>query len=326
MYNEASNIENFVADLAAQDFQGAVELIVADGASTDGSLNLLQATAGAAGIGVRVVDNPRRWVSPGLNACIGIARGDLIVRLDFHARYPPDYLRLCALAAQETGGWNVGGRLVPDGQTPTERAIACAMDVPFGGIGWTRAASANTRVEVDTVTFGAFRPEVFRRVGGFDETLVRNQDDELNLRIRLAGGRTILDPAIVVRYRPRGSLAGVWRQYHEYGFWKVPVMLKHKRVLSLRSLAPLAFVVGTGSLGLAAARARPARRLLAAEAGAYGAAAALFALSGVRRRGEPLSLVPRVAATFPAFHFSYGLGMLRGWLKAAMERSPRTGP
>jgi succinoglycan biosynthesis protein ExoA len=326
MYNEASNIEHFVADLAAQDFQGAVELIVADGASTDGSLNLLQAAAGAAGIAVRVVDNPRRWVSPGLNACIAIARGDLIVRLDFHARYPPDYLRLCALAAQETGGWNVGGRLVPDGQTPTERAIACAMDVPFGGIGWTRAASANTRVEVDTVTFGAFPPDVFRRVGGFDETLVRNQDDELNLRIRLAGGRTILDPAIVVRYRPRGSLAGVWRQYHEYGFWKVPVMLKHKRVLSLRSLAPLAFVVGTGALGLAAARARPARRLLAAEAGAYGAAAAVFALSSVRRRGEPLSLVPRVAATFPAFHFSYGLGMLHGWLNAAVERLPRTNP
>ena len=319
MYNEAENIEAFVADVVAQDFEGEVELIVADGASTDGSRALVQAAARAGGIGVRVVDNPRRWVSPGLNACVAAARGDLIVRLDCHSRYPPDYLRRCAIAAEETGAWNVGGRLIPDGRTPTERAVACAMDVPFGGVGWTRAAGANTRVEVDTVTFGAFRPEVFRRAGGFDETLIRNQDDEFNLRIRLAGGRTILDPAIVVRYRPRGSLAGVWRQYHEYGLWKVPVMRKHRRVLSLRSLAPLAFVVGTGSLGLAATRVRAARTLLVAEAAAYGAAAAASALYGVRQRGEPLSLVPKVAATFPVFHLAYGLGMLQGWLKAAVE-------
>ncbi len=320
MYNESSNIEDFVADLAAQDFEGEVELIVADGASTDGSLDLVRAAAKAAGVGVRVVDNPRRWVSPGLNACVAAARGDLIVRLDCHSRYPPDYLRRCALASEETRAWNVGGRLIPDGQTPTERAVACAMDVPFGGIGWTRAAAAVTRVEVDTVTFGAFRPEAFRHVGGFDETLLRNQDDELNLRIRLAGGRTILDPAIVVRYRPRGSLAGVWRQYYEYGLWKVPVMRKHRRVLSLRSLAPLVFVVGSGALGLAATRAPVARRLLVAEAGAYSAAASGFAVYSVRRRGEPLSLVPRVVATFPVFHLAYGLGMVQGFLKAAVER------
>src|SRR3954447_567529 len=317
MYNEAANIDGFIADLAAQDFAGDIELIVADGASTDGSVERLLAAGRAARIYVRVVDNPRRWVSPGLNACIAAARGDLIVRLDCHSRYPSDYLRRCAVAAEETGAWNVGGRLVPDGRTPTERAVACAMDVPFGGIGWTRAAGANRRVEVDTVTFGAFRPDVFRRIGGFDETLRRNQDDELNLRLRRAGGRIILDPAIVIRYLPRGSLAGVWRQYYEYGLWKVPVMLKHRRVLSLRSLAPMAFVVSTGALGLAGVRVRAARRLLAAEAGGYGAAAVTFAAAGLRRRREPWSLLPKVVAAFPAFHVAYGLGMLHGWLKAA---------
>ena len=286
MHNEASNVEEFVADLAAQDFDGEVEFIVADGASTDGSVELLRVAARAAGIDVRVIDNPRQWVSPGLNACIAAASGDLIVRLDCHSRYPPDYLRRSAIAAQETGAWHVGGRLMPDGRTPTERAVACAMDVPFGGIGWTRAASANTRVEVDTVTFGAYRPDVFRRVGGFDETLIRDQDEELNLRMHRAGGRTILDPAIVVRYRPRGSLAGVWRQYYGYGLWKVPVMLKHRRVLSLRSLAPLAFVVSTGALGLAGTRVPAARRLLAAEAGAYVAVAVAFAVAACDVEGS----------------------------------------
>src|SRR4051812_12741272 len=211
MYNEASNIATFVDDVAGQDFDGDVEVIVADVRSTDGSVEQLLAAARAAGLDVRVVDNPQRWASPGLNACIAAARGDLIVRLDCHSRYPPDYIRLSALAAEETGAWHVGGRLVADGKTPTERAVACAMDVPFGGIAWTRAASSNGRVEVDTVTFGAYRPEVFRRVGGFDNTLIRGQDEDLNLRLQLAGGRSILDPAIVLYYRPRGTLTAVWR-------------------------------------------------------------------------------------------------------------------
>ena len=322
MYNEASNVEDLVADLAAQDYEGEVELIVADGASTDGSPERLRATAQAAGLKLQILDNPQRWVSSGLNACIAAARGDLIVRLDCHSRYPPDYLRLSALAAEETGAWHVGGRLVADGKTPTERAVACAMDVPFGGIAWTRAASSNGRVEVDTVTFGAYRPEVFRRVGGFDNTLIRGQDEDLNLRLQLAGGRSILDPAIVLYYRPRGTLTGVWRQYHGYGLWKVPIMLKHRRVLSLRSLAPLTLVLSTAALAAATARSAAARRLLALEAGAYAAVAGGFAAASVRRRGEPLSLLPKVVATFPIFHFGYGTGMLQGWLLTATGRFP----
>src|SRR4051794_21698475 len=322
MYNEASNIATFVDDVAAQDFDGDVEVIVADGRSTDGSVEQLLAAARAAGLDVRVVDNPQRWASPGLNACIATASGDLIVRLDCHSRYPPDYLRRTATAAEETGAWSVGGLLVPDGQTPTERAVACAMDGPFGGIGWTRSATSGSRIEVDTGPFGAFRPDVFERIGGFDDTLICGQDEEINLRIHRAGGRTVLDPKIVVRYRPRGSLAEVWRQYYGYGLWKVAVMLKHRRVLTLRSLAPLALVVSTGAFGLVGARVPAARRLLAAEAAAYLAASVGFAVAGLQRRGEPLSLAPRVVATYPMLHLGHGVGMLHGWLQSAMGRFP----
>ena len=131
---------------------------------------------------------------------------------------------------------------------------------------------------------------------------------------------------IVVHYRPRGSLAGVWRQYYEYGYWKVPVMLKHRRVLSLRSLAPLACVVGDGNTRPGGKRdfARP-RQLVAVETAAYLAAGGAFAVVGLRRRGEPLSLLPKVVATFPMFHFGYGAGMLHGWLRAAAARSSLAG-
>jgi succinoglycan biosynthesis protein ExoA len=319
--NERAHVDSFVGDLAAQDYEGDVEVLVADGASDDGGIERLRAAAREAGLPVRVLDNPAGWVSPGLNACIREAKGDLIVRLDCHSRYPGDYLRRCAEVSEETGAWNVGGRLVPTGTTPIERAVACAMDSPFGGIGWTRS-SAGGRVETDTVTFGAFRPEVFERVGLFDEALVRNQDDEFNMRLRAAGGRIVLDPAITVVYRPRGSFRGVWRQYFEYGLWKVPVMLKHRRIATVRGVVPLLFVLGTGGLLAAAPRSRTARRLLAAEWLLYVALGAFFAARGVRRRGEPWTLLPAVFAAFPTFHLGFGSGQAVGLLRAVLRRRP----
>src|SRR5206468_10513563 len=127
-----------------------------------------------------------------------------------------------------------------------------AMDSPFGGIGWTRNVSAGGPVEVDTVTFGAFRPEAFRRAGLFDESLHRNQDDEFNLRLRRSGGRIVLDPSITLVYTPRGSISKAFRQYFEYGRWKIPVMRKHRRILGARSLAPVVLVVSLLGLALTA--------------------------------------------------------------------------
>jgi GT2 family glycosyltransferase len=260
------------------------------------------------------------------------ATGDLIVRLDCHSRFPTDYLRLCVEAAEETGAWNVGGTVVPVGETPMEKAVAAAMDSPFGGIGWTRHASQDGRVDVDTVTFGAFRPEAFETIGLFDETLVRDQDDELNLRIRLAGGRIVLDPAITTRYTPRGSWRAVYRQYYEYGLWKVPVMRKHGEVLGGRSMVPIVFVGSLAALALLTVplgprRADPLRRLarraLATELSVYGVAAVAFGSRSLRQRGEPRELLPLVVSTYPAFHVGYGVGMAHGVLRALL--APRVG-
>jgi hypothetical protein len=238
-------------------------------------------------------------------------------------------------ASEETGADVVGGIMVASGRTRFERAVGAAMASPFGGIGFyriisdapgladrlrgafglgrERAASSTGRVEAETTTYGAFRPEAFRRVGLFDESLHRNQDDELNLRIRRAGGTVLLDPSIHVLYRPRGSWRRVFRQYYEYGYWKVVVIEKHRRPPGPRSLVPAAFVVSVGALALlgATGSAWP-RRLLAAELTAYGGLAAAAAVSTVSQRREEVALVATVASVFPAFHLGYGFGFVAG--------------
>ena len=311
MRDEAPHVESFIADIAAQDYGGVVDLVVADGRSGDGSRELLEAAAARAGISLTLLENPERFVSQALNRCIRASTGDLVVRLDVHSRYPTDYLRLCVAASEETGAWNVGGVLVPRGGTAAERAVAAAMDGPFGGIGWTRGVG-DERVDVDTVTFGAFRREAFDAAGLFDESFVRNQDDELNLRLRLAGGRVVLDPRIRVFYVPRGTLREVFRQYFEYGRWKVPVMRRHRQALGLRSLVPGLFVLALLAGAFLAPWWRPAAYVLVVTVAIYLAAAVVFGVRSLRARGEALGLLPRVIGAYAAFHVGYGIGMLRG--------------
>ena len=323
MFNEAPNVASVVEDIAKQDFAGEVEVLVADGGSTDGSRELFTAAAARAGLDLTVIVNPKRLVAHGLNACVPRATGDLVVRLDCRARYPGTYLRRLAEAAEETGAWNVGGVLDPTGYTLMERAVACAMDSPFGGITWTRH-SGSGRVEVDTVYCGAFRPEAFEEAGLYDPAMVDNHDEELNLRLRKAGGRIVLDPTVRVRYTPAGSFRGVFRRYFNYGLYKVPVMLKHRQVLSARSLAPPAFLASLAALTVASGWLPLARWLLGTEVAVYAGFALTFGAQSIKRRAESWRLLPRVVAVFPTFHLSYGVGILVGWVRAAMPASRRT--
>jgi len=318
MLNEAEHVDQFVTDVAAQDFEGDVELLVADGCSTDASVERLRTAVARHGVPLILLENRARWASQGLNKCVREATGELLVRLDCHSRYPSDYLRRCAEVAEaEPDAAVVGGIVVPQGRTSMERAVACAMDGPFGGIAWMRGTDRPIRRDSDTVTYGAFRPETFRKVGLFDESLLRNQDDEFTNRVRLAGGRVVLDSAIKVLYTPRGSLRGVGRQYFEYGFWKVAVMRKHRRVISARSLAPPLFVTSLALLSPAAVWFPAARRLLSGELALYAGSAFILGAASLRRRHEPWSLLPRVLAVFPTFHLAYGAGMIHGWIRTA---------
>jgi succinoglycan biosynthesis protein ExoA len=317
MFNEARNAATLVEDIAAQDFDGEVEVLVADGGSTDGSQEILTAAAEHEGLDLTLIANPKRLVAHGLNACVPHATGDLVVRLDCRSRYPDDYLRRLAEASEETGAWNVGAVLDPIGRTEIERAVACAMDSPFGGITWTRHGGSPGRVEVDTVYCGAYRPQAFRVAGLYDPAMVDTEDEDFNLRVRKKGGLIVLDPALRVRYTPAGSFRDVFRRYFNYGLYKVPVMLKHRQVLSARSLAPPAFVTSLAALTIGSVWFSPARWLLGAEVALYSGCALVSGAESIRRRGESWRLLPRVVAVFPTFHLGYGVGMLAGWVRAA---------
>lgn len=317
MWNEAHRVDELVEDIAAQDVGAELEVLVADGRSTDGSVERLRTAAERVGLRLSVLDNPARLVADALNMCVERASGDLIVRLDCKSRYPPDYVRACVRAAEETDAWNVGGVVLPRGSMPKQRAFACAMDSPFGGIHWMREGVPTGRVEVDTVYCGSFRPHVLSTVGRFDPAMGPDHDDEFNLRLRRAGGHVLLDPDIRAYYRLPPSFGEVFAKYYDYGRFKVAVMRKHRTVVSARSLVPLAFVASLASLAPLAARSRLARRALAAEIGAYAGAAFAFGGAAVVRRRESRRLLPVVVATFPTFHVGYGLGMLRGLVDVA---------
>ena len=178
----------------------------------------------------------------GLNAAIRVAQGSIIIRLDAHTKYAPDYIRQCLAVLQETGADNVGGPCIAEGKGFVSQAIAAAFHSPFA-VGGARWHDLDYVGAADTVHLGCWRREVFDRIGLFDEELVRNQDDEFNLRLTRAGGKIWHSPRIKSWYRPRESLRALIRQYMQYGYWKVRVIQKHKMPASVRHLIPGGFVL-----------------------------------------------------------------------------------
>ncbi len=309
--NEARSVARTLAAVLAQDYPSdRLEVIIADGMSTDGTrveIDRAVAAAGASAPPVTVIDNPRRIVSTGLNAAIAKAGGEVIVRVDGHCEPARDYVRRCLEALEATDADNVGGVVAAKGHTAMAIAIAAAVSSRFG-VGNARFRYGGEPGWVDTVPFGTWRRELFNRIGGFDEELVRNQDDELNFRLIQAGGRIWLDPTIRVAYESRDSLAALWRQYFRYGLYKVRVMQKRRAVASVRQLVPAAFVTAlAASAALSVATRRP--RWLVAALLPY--SVGLAAATAATRPGD-VYVAMRVPAAFATLHLSYGAGFLAG--------------
>src|SRR6266550_1081136 len=239
--NEAAHIEDCIQSILAQDPpEGGMEIIAADGMSTDGTRAYLDEMA-QRHAQLRVLSNPGRIVSTGLNAAIRAARGEIIVRMDAHTTYAPDYVRQCLAVLNETGADNVGGPMRTRAETFMEEAIRAVFHCAWA-VGGARSHAPDYEGLVDTVIYGCWRKSVFDEVGLFDEELVRNQDDEHNLRIARSGGRIYQSPRIRSWYHVRGSLAALFRQYMQYGYWKVLVIRKHQVPASFRHLVPGTFV------------------------------------------------------------------------------------
>lgn len=296
-----------------------IEVLVVDGMSEDGTREILASYARQHST-IRVLDNGRRITPVALNLGIRAASGEIIMRMDAHVAYPPEYIPRLIDALQTSNADNVGGVIVtlPADMTGMARAIAVALSHPFGvGNAYFRIGVGTVRW-VNSVPFGCFRRKVFERFGMFDEELVRNQDDEFNLRLIKSGGRILLLPDVVSYYYARRSLRDVIRMFYQYGYFKPLVARKTESVKTWRQLVPGLFVLTLAGTALFASVHPPLLQIGALVAGAYLAAVIGCAASMVRRQGWRCALA--LAAVFPAIHVSYGIGSLRGAVENLLHR------
>jgi glycosyltransferase involved in cell wall biosynthesis len=322
--NEEHYIERCLESIVASTYpKDRIEVLVCDGRSDDRTRDIV-ATFAARYDWIRLLDNPGRIAPTALNVGIRQAHGDLIVRMDAHAIYPPEYVTQLVAAMHETNADNVGGRLVtlPADASLMSRAIARALSHPFGvGNAYFRIG-ARERRWADTVPFGCYRREVFGRIGMFDEELVRNQDDEFNSRLVRRGGRVLLDPAIVAFYYARSSLRALSRMFYQYGLFKPLVARKVGRVMTVRQLVPPALLAALLWTGVAAIVAPGTVMLFAAVLGTY--LAALMAAAIGASAGEGPRFAAVMLIVFATLHASYGFGFLRGLVNLAVRRRNQT--
>lgn len=308
--NERDFIGPCLDSILASDYPAArMEIIVADGLSDDGTREVL-AEYCRRHPSIRMIDNPGRIVPTGLNLAIREARGEIIVRIDAHTEYAPDYIRQCVTTLIETGADNAGGAHRTKAEGYLQTAIALAFHSPFA-VGGARSHDVDYEGWVDTVIYGCWRKQRLLELGLFDEDLVRNQDDELNLRIVRAGGKIYQSSRIISWYRPRASLSALMRQYTQYGYWKVRVIRKHRLPASIRHLVPGFWVAVTLALAVASPFSRIAAVLLIADLGLYASATFAAALLTCAR-ARNFTFLPVLPPIFLIYHFGYGFGFLRG--------------
>jgi succinoglycan biosynthesis protein ExoA len=313
-YNEEAAIGECVRSLLAQDYPAErIEVAVVDGGSTDRTREIVAAIA-AVDPRVKLLANPARIAASAFNIGVAATTGELISLASAHSRTDPDYAAVLADAFRMSGAALVGGsdNALPGGPGAMAQAIARAASSPLG-LGSAKAHYSSQPGWIDTAHPGAYRRELFAEIGGFDESLVRNQDDELHLRARLAGHRMWFEPRLHSRCQTRATLRALWRQYFQYGWWRAITVHKHRRVASARHLAPAALVAGLAAGPVLAAAAGGRRRLLLGLwAGGAGAWAGLLALAGWRERGAPPGVARRVPVAVAYLHLAYGTGFWNG--------------
>ncbi len=292
------------------------EVLVVDGMSEDSTRRIVERLGAERNLpSVVLLDNPQRIVATALNIGIRQARGEILLRVDGHCEIGRDHLRKSVnLLLKDDGAIaGVGGPVDTVNRTYVGRAIAAAMASRLGVGGSAFRVGVERPRVADTVPFPAYSRSTIDRAGPYDEELVRNQDDEYNYRIRGLGGRLVLDPALESRYHSRPSLRGLWRQYFQYGFWKVRVLQKHPRQMSLRQFVP-GVLVSTLLVGGAALVVHPgAVGVVAAVAGSYLIAVLMGSLWVAARKG--VELLPVLPLSFLALHLGYGSGFLVGLLR-----------
>lgn len=321
--NEASSIEGCIKSLIVDDYpRDRLELLVVDGKSSDGTREILEDLAKQYSV-IRLLENPGGITASGLNIGIQAAAGDVIVIASAHARYGQGYVSGSVAALRASGADCVGGAMmtVPSAPGPIAEGIALALSHPFG-VGNARFRISSQPGFVDTVAYGAYRREVFRRIGLFDERLVRNQDIEFNSRLKRVGGKIYLTPEISSHYYCRADLGGLWRQSFQNGRWNIYTIALTGWSVSWRHVVPLGFVTGLFGTGLLAMRCPIFGWVFGGIATSYLMSALMATLrTPGRKQAGSRVLLPLI---FLVLHLSYGLGSLWGIL--TIYRLNRYGP
>ncbi len=312
--NEANFISKTLDSIISQDFPGDnLEIIISDGMSDDGTREIIQDYQDKYS-NIKIIDNPERIVPSGFNRALNLAGGQIIIRIDGHAEIDRNYVANCVTAMKEKNADCVGGATKHSAKRMVGKIVNMAQSSKFGVGGVAFREGVKIGEYVDTLAFGAYKREIFEKIGGYDEELIRNQDDEFNLRLTQSGGKIWLDPTIKSIYYPRNSLKKLFIQYFQYGFYKVRVMQKRRGFASWRHLVPGAFVLSLfGSVLLLPVYHFPFYVIF----GSYVIAnftATLYELLK-SKKAQMYSLISSFALlpiTFFTLHFSYGLGFLCG--------------
>lgn len=320
-FNEQTRITLLLEAIRAQKYpQNDIEVVIADGMSTDSTRGEIEAYASQhPEMTIHLIDNPQRIIPAALNMAIGASRGDVVIRLDAHSAPRPDYIERCLAVLEETGAANVGGvwEIQPGAETRTARAIAAAASHPLGA-GDARYRISGESGPVDTVPFGAFRREWLVKVGPFNEELLTNEDYEYNVRIRKAGGVVWFDPSIRSIYFARPDLRSLARQYWRYGYWKVRMLRLYPGTLRWRQALPPIFVLSTIIMAALAFPFPLARLLLTVQLGAYMLITTFAGLQASIRRKD-MGMILCFPPAIWTIHFSWGTGFLWSALKGELR-------
>jgi succinoglycan biosynthesis protein ExoA len=310
--NEERHLAAAVRRVLEQGYPGDLEVILAIGPSQDRTREIADELA-AEDPRIRVVDNPAAKTPHALNLGIAESSYDIVVRVDGHGELADGYIERAVELLAETGADNVGGVMDAQGETPFEQAVASVYTTKLGLGGSAFHLASSPAGEVETVFLGVFRKEALEAVGGFDETMHRAQDWELNHRLRGSGRKVWFSPELRVTYRPRSTLRDLARQMYVTGKWRREVMARYPETASARYLAPPLTVLGVaggtvaGLIGFATGI-RPLTAGFLAPAGYL-----LLVVAGALTVGRlPIAARIRLPAVLATTHLAWGSGFLVG--------------
>jgi succinoglycan biosynthesis protein ExoA len=311
--NEEGFIGRCLQALAAQDYPHELfETIVVDGGSRDATESETRLTAETEGLTVFYVPNPKHTAATGFNLGLTLANGDVVIKVDGHTRVATDFIRANVRTLQLSGADAVGGPIETRGYGTTGRAIALAMSSRFGVGGTAFRNEDATEQWTDSVPYGAYRREVFNRIGGLAEDIDRGEDDEFNYRLIESGGRILLSPSIRSTYYCRSSYEELARQYWGYGLAKARVLQRHPGRFHWRHLVPSALVATLAGGALLSGIHRRFGWLAALAGGAYAVASWLAAS---RETNGDQQETRRVSIAYACMHLPAGAGMIVGILR-----------